>query len=78
MKVLFWNLYVILLQHISYIAGWLLDLYGTYGYLLRQILQICILLIRRRDSRRNIRKNNISCKFLQFFFPHFKNKEAPF
>lgn len=54
---------------ISSIAGWLLDLYGTYGYLLRQILQICILLIRRRDSRRNIRKNNISCKFLGFYFP---------
>lgn len=45
------------------VSGRLLDLYGTYGYLVRQILQICILLVRRRDSRRNIRENNISCKF---------------
>ena len=49
---------------ISSVSGWLLDLYGTYGYLVRQILQVCILLIRRRDSRRNIRKNNISCKLI--------------
>lgn len=46
------------------VSGRLLDLYGTYGYLVRQILQVCILLIRQRDSRGNIRKNNISGKCL--------------
>ena len=46
------------------VSGRLLDLYGTYGYLVRQILQIRVWLIRRRDSRGNIRKNNISGKFL--------------
>lgn len=32
------------------VSGRLLDLYGTYGYLLRQILQVCILHARHRDS----------------------------
>lgn len=44
------------------VSGRLLDLYGTHGDLLRQVLQVCILLIRRRDSGGNIRQNNISCK----------------
>ena len=44
----------------SLFLGGLLDLYGAYVYLIRQILQICILCIRWRHSRGNIRQNNIS------------------
>lgn len=59
-----------------FFSGGLLDLYGTYGYLVRQILQVCIWLIRWCDSRRNIRKNNFSCKFFglesSLFYPYKK------
>lgn len=44
------------------VPGRLLDLYGTNGYLARQVLQICVLFAKRRDSRGDIRKNNASSK----------------
>lgn len=47
------------------VSGRLLDLYGTYGYLVRQILQVCILLVRLRDSGGDFRKDHVSGKCLR-------------
>lgn len=48
----------------SSVSGRLLDLYGTHGYLVRQILQVRVLLTERGDSRGNIRENNVSGEFV--------------
>lgn len=47
-------------NHWLFLSGGLLDLHGTNVYLIRQILQICILCIRSCHPRRNTRQNNIS------------------
>lgn len=59
-----WNL------PLTSVSGGLLDLYGAYVYLIRQILQICILCIRWRHSRGYIRQNNISGESRNHFFLH--------
>lgn len=44
------------------VAGRLLDLHGAHGYLARQVLQICLLFVKRRDSRGDLGENNLSSK----------------
>lgn len=51
------------------LLGRLLDLHGTHGYLARQVLQICVLFVKRRDSGGDFRENNLSGECQADFCP---------